>query len=441
MEDIEVTAEKMVFEGKALARHARYVVFLDGALPGEKVRARVTKKKRRFAFATVTEILEPSPLRREPPCPLFGTCGGCAFQHADYPAQLRFKREIVLDAFHDRPDAGEKTREVIGAGAAFYFRNKMTFAFGREDGAAVIGLHRRGDWRHVVATENCLLQSPESCEVLRRTLAWVRENDIPVFDEEARAGLLRHLIIREGKHTGDRMAHLHASDPHPAIERLPAALEGLCTTVLVSYHTTVPEAAPPEQTYTLAGPGFIRDRLNEFTFEIGPTTFFQTNTLQAERMFQLVRTWASEARPKTVVDLYAGTGPIAMHLGAAAERVVGIESNPASVAMAERNIHAHGLKNVEMVCAEVQKTGPGVFPKPADLVVVDPPRAGLHKKAVEVIVAARPRSLIYVSCNPVTLARDLALLAEGGYALEVLQPFDLFPHSYHVETVAKLGAS
>jgi 23S rRNA (uracil1939-C5)-methyltransferase len=437
-QELELITEKMAFEGRAIARPNRFVIFVDGALPGEKVRAEITQRKRHHAFARVLEVLEPSPHRVTAPCPVFGECGGCSFQQMVYPAQLAMKRDVLIESLYGVPGVPDNVCEAIGADSPFYFRNKMVFAFGSLNNELVLGLHRKGQWHSVVPADACLLQSKESNEIIRRVLAFMKERGIAVFNDEKNTGLIRHLVIREGKHTNERMVHLHATAWHAAFESLPGLLGELCDTFLVSTHRNVPEAAPAEQTFVLKGSGQISDKLNDFQFEIGPSTFFQTNTIQAEKLFRVVAAWAEEAKPKNAVDLYAGTGPIGMFLSAVAEKVVCIESHPDSVAMARSNIELNGLKNVEIICAEAEKAGPNVFPKPTDLVVIDPPRPGLHKKAMQLLFSLSAPNLIYVSCNPATLARDLKLLAEGSYAVEAIQPVDMFPHTFHIEAVAKL---
>ena len=436
--DLILTTEKMAAEGVAIARQNRFVIFVDGALPCEKIRAEITKRKKNHAFARVLEVLEPSPHRVPAPCPVFGICGGCSFQHMDYPAQIAMKRDVLIESLYGVPGVPGIVRPSITANSPFWFRNKMVFAFGIQDGETVLGLHRKGQWHSVVPASDCMLQSKESNEIIRRTLAFVKERGIAVFNDERNDGFLRHLVVREGKHTGERMIHLHAVQQHPAFEELPKILDDLCTTFLASYHRNVPEAAPADQTFVLKGSGQISDKLNDFTFEIGPSTFFQTNTIQAEKLFGVVKAWAAETKPKNAVDLYAGTGPIGMFLSRVADKVVCIESHPSSVEMARRNIERNALKNIEVICVEAEKAGPDAFPKPTDLVVVDPPRPGLHKKAMELLLSVAAPNLIYVSCNPATLARDLKLLAEGGYAIEAIQPVDMFPHTFHIEAVAKL---
>lgn len=438
MEQLELTTEKAVFEGKTLARHNRFVIFVEGALPGERILAEITGRKRRHAFARVVRVLDPSPHRVDAPCPVFTECGGCAFQQMGYPAQTAMKQDVLVESLHGVPGVAEALQPMLPCESTFHFRNKMVFAFGTRDGQTVLGLHRRGDWRTIVPADTCLLQSPDSDEIIRRAVGVARERGIPVYDDEAKQGLLRHLVVREGKHTGQRMVHLHAAADDPALAAIPEAVGDLCDTFLASHHLNVPEAAPPDATRVVKGSGFIRERLNGFTFEIGPSTFFQTNTLQAERMFTILLSWLADLRPRTAVDLYAGTGPIAIQLSRAAERVVAIESNPESVEMAKRNIALNGLTNVTIACAEVEKTKTDAFPSPCDVIVVDPPRPGLHRKAVDMLLALAPPALAYVSCNPATLARDLKLLCEGGYGIERIQPVDLFPHTFHIEAMVLL---
>lgn len=438
MEQLEITTEKAVFEGKTLARQNRFVIFVEGALPGERILAEITGRKRRHAFARVVRVLDPSPHRVDAPCPVFTECGGCAFQQMSYPAQTAMKQDVLVESLHGVPGVAEALQPMLPCESTFHFRNKMVFAFGTRDGQTVLGLHRRGDWRTVVPAGTCLLESPEAAAIVRDTTTFVRERSIPVWNDHTRTGLLRHLVIREGKRTGQRMIHLHFASEDPVINDFAALLASRCDTLLASAHLNVPEAAPPESTRLLTGSGFIRDQLNGFTFEIGPSTFFQTNTLQADRMFTILLSWLADLRPRCVVDLYAGTGPIAIQLSRSAERVVAIESNPESVEMAKRNIALNGLTNVTIACAEVEKTKTDAFPSPCDVIVVDPPRPGLHRKAVDMLLALAPPTLAYVSCNPATLARDLKLLCEGGYGIERIQPVDLFPHTFHIEAMVLL---
>lgn len=435
---LELRTEKMAFEGRAIARWGRFVIFIEGALPGELVSVQITARKRRYAHAKLLRVLEASPHRISPPCSVFSACGGCAFQNMEYAAQIEMKTAVLIESLHGVPYPADAMLPMLPCEQHFYFRNKMVFAFGVQDGQLVLGLHARGNWQKVVDATGCLLESPDAASIVSDTLQFARGRNIPAWDDIARTGVLRHLVIREGKHTGERLIHLHVGIWSDVLSELAHLLKTRCTTFLISVHTNVPEAAPPETTRTLIGNGVIHERLNELTFEIGPTTFFQTNTLQAERMFQLLQQWVERIRPQHAVDLYAGTGPIAAHLSRVAKYVVAIESNPASVAAARRNFALNSLDNVEVICGEVERCAAEHLPESCELVVVDPPRPGLHTKAIDLLLHRRIPALVYISCNPATLARDLKRLTAGGYRIERIQPVDLFPHAFHIETLVLL---
>ncbi len=437
-DELEVTIEKTVFEGRALARHGRYVIFVDGALPGERVRVALTGRKRRYAFARVLELLEASPHRCDPGCGVFGTCGGCSLLNMDYATQLEQKRGFLLEALHAWPEVTAQVAAVLGMDDPYFFRNKMVYSFGGPVDAPVLGMHRRGDFYSCVSAVECRLQSPQAQEIVRRLLEFARTRGLPPFDERRKVGLVRDLTVREGKRTGQRMVMLTATAAHPAFAELPAVLGELATTVLLGISPPLHNAARLERVEVLSGPGLIEEQLNGLTFEVGPTTFFQTNTLQAERMFALLAQWADEIQPRVVLDLYAGTGPIAFHLARAGRRVIAVETHPASVEAARRNQQRNNLPEIEWLAADVEKAPDAVFASAPDLVVLDPPRSGLLPQAAAKIVAAGAPHLFYVSCNPATLARDLPLFLNAGYVVTRLQPMDMFPHSYHVEALLQL---
>lgn len=440
-EELELTIEKTVFEGRALARHERFVVFVDGALPGERVRARLSYRKRRYAFAQLLEVLEASPQRCAPGCPVFGACGGCSLLNMEYATQLEQKRNFLLEALHAWPEVTACVAPVMGMEDPYFFRNKMVYSFGGSTEVPVLGMHRRGDFHAVVSAETCRLQSLQAQEIIRRILVWTREHKLAPFNERTKTGLLRDLTVREGKRTDQRMVMLTTTEEHAALADLPGILGELATTVLQGISPPLHNAARLERMVTLSGPGVIEERLNDLVFEIGPTTFFQTNTLQAEKLFTLLAAWADEAQPRVVLDLYAGTGPIAFHLARAGRRVIAVETHPESVAAARRNQQRNNLPEIEWLAADVEKAPETVFASQPDLIVVDPPRTGLHPKAAQKIVAAAAPHLIYVSCNPATLARDLPCFRTAGYVVKRMQPLDMFPHSYHVESLIWLTRS
>ena len=441
-QELTVRTEKMVYGGQALARDDRFVVFVDDALPNETVRALLYKKKKKFAFGRAIEILEASPDRVPSDCPWTGDCGGCTSRHCSYPAQLRFKKEVLIEALYGIPGAQELVRDLVPAEQTTDYRNKMVFTFGATlDGELRLGLHRRGSFIHIVPADQCLLQSEGSREILRRVAALAREMGIPAFHEIKKTPGLRTLTIREARNTRQRMVELVTTTPDEDFAaRLLAGLDDLADTICYSIDTNIYGSPRPEKRAILKGPGFIEETLNGLRFRIGPDTFFQSNTAQAEKLFTRVRELATlHGRPETALDLFAGTGPIALHLASIAGRVIGAENFVPSVEAAKENLSLNGITNVDMIAADVNDALPPGIPEKVDLVVVDPPRPGLSPDAIAWITKLTPDTILYVSCNPSTLARDLKIfLQTAPYTLEAIEPFDLFPHTYHMETLALL---
>lgn len=426
METVRLTIEKLVFEGYGLARHEGWVHFVEGGLPGETVEAGVLARRRRFVETRALRILEPSSARRAPDCPSFGRCGGCHLLHLAYPAQLEAKLGFLREALHFVPDLGARLSPVTPSPREFDFRNKLELTVGPDArGGRVAGFHERGNPRVLAPADACRLMSPDARDIIRRAAR------LPVAVPAAGA----RLLIRESRRTGQRLIRwtgLRRSDTEVCRAGI-----GPCGTTLMA----ADERSP--RTVCLTGDGRIAERLDRFEFELGPDTFFQTNTEQAEQLFRAVGAIARQAAPKKALDLYAGVGVIAAYLADAAREVIAVEAAPDSVAAARRNLARNGLAETVRVCAaEVGRRLPETTGG-ADLIVVDPPRAGLSADARAMLLAARPRDLIYISCHPATLGRDLRLLLDGGYAVEAVRPFDMFPQSFHVETLAHLrwGAS
>ena len=440
-QELTVRTEKMVYGGQALARDDRFVVFVDDALPNETVRVRLYKKKKKFAFGRAIEILEAAPERIPSDCAWTGDCGGCTARHCAYPAQLRFKKEILVEALYGIPGAQELVRDLVPAEQTTDYRNKMVFTFGATlDGELRLGLHRRGSFIHIIPADKCLLQSEGSREIVRRVAALARELEIPAFHEIKKTPGLRSLTIREARNTRQRMVELVTTTPDDDLAaRLLADLGDLADTICYSIDTNIYGSPRPEKRALLKGPGHIEETLNGLRFRIGPDTFFQSNTAQAEKLFARVRELATlHGRPAVALDLYAGTGPIALHLASVADRVVAVESWEPSVLAARENLALNDIQNVDVLAADVNEALPPGMPEKVDLVVVDPPRPGLSPDAIAWIAKLEPATILYVSCNPSTLARDLKLFLQSPYRLEAVEPFDLFPHTFHMETLALL---
>jgi 23S rRNA (uracil1939-C5)-methyltransferase len=459
-EDVVLTMEGLSGEGKAVARKDGMVYFVEGAVPGDVVQARIWKLKKNFAEAKAMAILEPSPSRVEPRCIHFGACGGCKWQNYAYAAQLAQKRTIVAEALHRIGGfADPPVRETIGCAEPWYYRNKMEFTFAtsrwlteeemqrKEEIPAelALGLHVPKRYDKVVDIEECWLQSELSNGILRTVREVAKVWGLSVYSTETHTGYLRHLVIREAKHTGEVMVNLVTSSDWPEamtnlanllVKQFPAI-----TTVVNNVTSRKSMVALGETETVYAGPGFIQERLGDFTFHISANSFFQTNTLQAEQLYNVVKDYAAVGAGDVLYDLYSGTGTIALYLSRDAERVIGIESVESSIRDAERNAELNRVINCYFLKGDLkdrlttEREWLTEHPKPS-VIVTDPPRNGMHEKVVEQIMRLKPARIVYVSCNPSTQARDAKLLAEGGYVLEKVQPVDMFPHTDHIETVA-----
>lgn len=469
-DDLTLTVDRYGAEGKGVARVDGFVVFVRGGVPGDVVTGRLTRVSKNFAEAEIALLTGPSPYRITPRCRYFGTCGGCVWQHLSYPGQLEFKRQQVVDALeHIGGFAGVAVQPTLGASDAFYYRNKMEFSFGmrwltREELDAdrhaantptpmdrfALGLHIPQRFDRVLDVHECHLQSPESSVIVNVVREFVVARELTIYSTLTHTGYLRNLVIREGKRTGDCMVNLVTSEEQPELmrefsEMLHSRFPKI-TTIVNNITTRKSQVAVGDREIVLYGPGFIRERIGARLYKVSANSFFQTNTQQAERLYNVARELADLKRTDTVFDLYCGTGTIALHVADDAGAVVGVESVPAAVADAQRNAAEHGVTNCTFMLGDLkdrivddtawleQHDAPSV-------IIVDPPRAGMHPKVVERLRELHPRRIIYVSCNPATQARDVkALCAEGAYTIDTVQPVDMFPHTMHVENVIRLVA-
>jgi 23S rRNA (uracil1939-C5)-methyltransferase len=442
---IDLTLETLALGGEAVARTGDgMVVFVQGGVPGDHVRAEITKRKPQFAIGKIVEVLEPSSLRIPPRCEYFGRCGGCKWQYLDYQDQLRFKQQQVVETFtHIGKLQNVAVNDIIGMESPWYYRNKMEFTFDWDDREGLIlGQHVPERWDLVIDLHTCYLQSETSVELFALCREFGRKYDLSVFASIIGAGLLRHVVIREGKHTGDLMVNVVTSGEYfPQVDRFVKYLTAgypQITTIMLTINRRSGQSSQGQEELLLFGEPTITEKLNGLSFEISAKSFFQTNTLQAERLYQTVQRMAERNEQGIAVDLYCGTGSIALHLASQYQTVYGVELVAEAVENAKQNAERNHLENVSFHCGEVQKVLPGLLATTPDLIVVDPPRPGLSKKVIREILRLSPRQIIYVSCNPATLARDVAMFAEGGFQILEVQPIDMFPHTYHIETVVNL---
>ena len=441
---IELAVDDLAFGGDGVGRADGYVMFVRGGLPGDRLRVRVTEARGRYGRGTIESVVTPSPDRVEAPCPYFGHCGGCRLQHLAYPAQLAFKARQVhecLTRLGGLPPF--ELRPIVAAPEPFGYRNKMEFTVAEP--GPVLGLHAAERYDVVLDIERCLLQSDTMNALLDEFRREVRSRGLSVWDPKSERGLLRFLTLREGRGTGQAMVNIVASAPDvealaPVAERLRARAPATVG-VLLNVNDRKASVAVGSEEHLLLGRDHITELLDGVAFQVSANSFFQTNTVQAERLFAIVAEACALDGRDTVLDLYSGTGAISLLLARRAERVYGIEVSAAAVGDAIRNAQANGIDNCTFMTGEVRHVLPGLTSGGvrASVVVADPPRAGFHPKALAALGALAPARIVYVSCNPATLARDVGDLARRGYRLEWVQPVDMFPQTPHIEAVARLS--
>ena len=463
-----LTIDDLAFGGEGVGRADGYVIFVPGGVPGDRVRVRLEQARSRFGRGVIESITEPSPHRVEAPCPYFGRCGGCRLQHVAYPAQLAFKSKQVADVLERLGDlSGFELRPIIGAPEIYGYRNKMEFTVtrapraerlageGRDPrplaagegggrGQVVVGLHEADRYDSVLDIERCLLQSNEMNALLDEARRFFVEQGLSAYDQESGEGLLRFLMLREGRRTGEVMANVVTAGPAvselaPLTERLRARVPQT-SSVVMNVNPKKASVAVGVEEHLLGGRDHVREQVGGLTFQISANSFFQTNTVQAERLFELVLQATELGGEETVIDLYSGTGAISLLLARRCRRVYGIEVAQAAVDDAALNAAANAIDNCTFLAGEVRFVLPALIAKgvSAEVVVADPPRAGFHPKALHALLQLAPPRIVYVSCNPSTLARDVGELVRGCYRLRWVQPVDMFPHTPHIEAVARL---
>jgi len=378
-------------------------------------------------------------------CSHFGTCGGCSHQDKAYEVQLLNKKEKVLAALagleHPAPS-------VIGAPDIWNYRNKMEFSFGDvyppvEGKWMKLGMKPKGRWYEIFDLLECHLPSPEAAKLLASVRAWAEREKVTPYNSHKNEGVLRHLVIREAKNRPERMVLLVTTNGQIPKPSFIEAVQGVypATTILLGSNAKKSDTAISDSIEVLTGTGFVTETLyfpdGAVDYRISPHSFFQTNSKGTEALYGLLRAWTRELGAGTVLDLYCGGGGIALSLAGAARKVVGVELNASAIADAKANAERNGFKNCEFYCSAVELLLPSLLDLRPDAVVVDPPRAGLHVKASATLLEMAPPVIFYVSCNPESLGRDLKILAPK-YAVERLVVVDLFPHTDHVETVARL---
>ena len=443
-EELELRIDSLAYGGNGVARSNGFVVFVRRGLPGDTVRARVTKVKRGFAEATAERVLEPSPHRVEAPCPHFGVCGGCRFQDLAYEHQAAAKETQVRDALVRIAGIAEPPLQpIVPAVSLYHYRNKLEYSFTHTDDGPALGFHRAGRWDEVLAIDVCLLTTELGNAIREAVRDWAREEGLDAYDQNTQSGYLRHLVVREGRNTGQALVLL-----------VTAPGERFDADYLIEVLTRFPEVrsihwaindSPAEvtnlPTRLLWGEEAIEEELLGLRFRIRPNAFLQTNTEMAERLYELARDAAGLTGAETVYDLFCGTGTIGLSLASKAGSVWGVEISEEAVACAIENADLNGIGNSSFFAGNVSLSLEELRERagPPDVIIVDPPRAGLAGKALRRLARLEAPRIVYVSCNPTTLAGDVKTLREDwGYALVRCTPVDMFPHTPHIESVSLL---
>ena len=438
---LELTVESLGMEGEGVAHAGDRTFFVPYALPGERVKVSVDRVKGRVAFAHIIKMLSPSKERREAGCPLFGKCGGCALRHLPYPKQLEVKKENVKALFYKNAGIDLADVAIIG-GAEDGYRNKVALPFGVENGAPVLGMFKRGTHK-VLPLLKCPLHGEWIEPLVNAALSFAREKKVSVYDEKTGKGLLRHLVARrlptpEGSEYGVIFVVNGAKLPfeEEAVRRLQKALDGKVNVYLCK-NTLRNNVILTSSIRTLCGEDHLRAMISGGVAEVSPLAFLQVNFPIAERIYEAVRNAVPAG--KFVVDAYSGTGIMSALLGKTASEVVGIETIADAVKDANRNAALFGVEGkVRHLCGEVEALLPDVVKDKKDYVlVVDPPRAGLDKTVIDTILKNPPERIVYVSCSPATLTRDIALLKDA-FHLDGVTLYDMFPQTPHVETLCVL---
>ena len=433
-------------DGMGFAKIEGRAVFVPRTAVGDQCDVRIVKVTKNVAFGRVERLVVPSAARITPACPAADKCGGCCYQHITYGEELRAKEKKVRDALtRIGGQDGAKLLGITGAPTTEHYRNKAQYPVGRDkDGRIVTGFYRPRS-HDIVPVERCLIQSEKADRIAAIVRGWMQEYGVPPYDYSTRRGAVRHIYVRVGEKSGEsQLTLIAATHKMPALDELILRLreqEPSLTGILLNHNQRGDNVILGDKTDVLWGDPMLEDRLCGHSFLLSPEAFYQVNHAQAEKLYACALEFAGLTGQETVIDLYCGAGTITLVLAEQAKRVIGVEIVPEAVENAKRNAIRNGIENVDFLCADAGQAARrlalrGVLP---DVLVVDPPRKGLDETARDAILKMLPPRVVYVSCDPATLARDVAELCGTGYTLERAQAFDLFPRTNHVETVVLLS--
>ncbi|NLM04549.1 MAG: 23S rRNA (uracil(1939)-C(5))-methyltransferase RlmD [Clostridiales bacterium] len=438
-----IEIEDLGDSGEGVGKIDGFTVFVHGAIPGDYVKIKLTTLKKNYGIGKIIEILRPSQDRVEPRCPLANICGGCQIMHMDYRAQLDIKRKRVEETLERIGKINTTVHPTIGMENPYEYRNKAQFPVGIVDGQAVLGFYKKGT-HDIVRTDYCHIQAPVNIEIIKIIKEYIKKYDISVYNEKTRKGLLRHVVTRVGFKTGELMVVLITNGKelpykNELIEMLKTNIKGLKSIVHNINDKNTNEIFGRESR-TIYGEDKISDYIGDLKFKISDQSFFQVNPIQTEKLYEKTLEYASLTGEENVFDIYCGTGSISLFLAQQAKKVIGVEVVETAIENAKENAKINNIHNTEFYVGKAEEVIPKLYEKglKADVVVVDPPRKGCEEIVLETIAKMEPKRIVYVSCNPASLARDLAYLEERGYKTLEVQPVDMFGHTAHVESITLL---
>jgi len=468
---IELEINDLGREGNGIGRINDFVIFVKNSVPGDKVQAVVKKVRKNYADAVLTGLISPSRYRIEPQCRHFGTCNGCKMQSIDYGYQLAIKRQAVKNAFERIGGfTDQEIPEVLGSDYIYNYRNKLEFSFSNNrwltweeiernsaDKSFALGFHMPNFIDKVLDIKECFLQSEVSNKILNLTRDFFKSRNESIYTTKTHTGYLRYLVIRQSArqgevslkrtNTNDLMVNLITSAGNEQLMRefcsvLQQEIPEI-STLVNTISTTKAQVAQGDYSFTIFGNGYIEEKLGEYTFKITPNSFFQTNTRQAQKLFDTLVCISEFKQNEKVLDLYCGTGAISIYISNKVKSVKGIELSEESISAANENAKLNNIMNCEFISNDVKEYLQLLLTSDSRLrgnditVILDPPRSGIHPKAAEYLLKLEPKKILYVSCNPSTQARDVKMLSEK-YIITKIQPVDMFPHTFHIENIVRL---
>ncbi|MCT4597876.1 MAG: 23S rRNA (uracil(1939)-C(5))-methyltransferase RlmD [Vallitalea sp.] len=441
---IEGVIDKVQFPNKGIIHIDDNKVIVKNVIEGQKIKARITKKRKNKIEGKALEILERSPLEVEAPCKDFGKCGGCLYQSLPYEEQLKIKERQVLELI-DSLGVDYEYEGIVSSPEVFHYRNKMEYSFGDEyiDGPLALGMHKKGSFYDIVTVDDCKIVSDDFNKILKSTLYHFSEKNIPYYAKKSHEGYLRHMVVRRAAKTKEILVNLVTSsqinvDLNQWIkELLNLNLEGKIVSILHTINDDLADAVKVDDIELLYGQEYFTEEILGLKFNISAFSFFQTNSLGAEKLYSVVRKYVGETENKVIFDLYSGTGTITQMLAPVAKKAVGVEIVEEAVEAAKDNAKLNGLTNCEFIAGDVLKVIDDLTDKP-DIIVLDPPRDGINPKALNKIIDFSVDQIVYVSCKPTSLVRDLEVFLSRGYEIKKVSCVDMFPHTVHVECVSVL---